>query len=690
MKKYLLVTLLFFSYTSWSQTRLSDKDLERMIANAEKMANSVMKDPRYKKAMEEEGQGDELQGFPKRNPELLASIPAKPLAKPALSSYVKNLYTAYKTKLPVAAVSHLQQVEVKTGGDPDKLAAAAISNWYNGGPKEAILMALSASVKNPDDKLLLNNLSAMLNMGGASQHAIPILRTLVSEYPENPMLLNNLGQAFAGVGELDTAMYYFRRCIEKSPHHPEANNTAGQIEAERGNSQKAQQHFENSLKGGFNLEAANGLNKINNGKPYPLSGFIKVPVDLPYFNEFKYKLPRQSQSVDDEVQVMQEHEDYYRFIQNQASVYHELARQENRAGEALLEKTLKASLKNPSAISRIASPLNKAAMRMMMEIGLGLEEELRPHKEKIRSMQEGIENIMAEYLRKQEAISQKYADLRAGIECGEGNGAGCAKIMALNKEQCAEAVALGNNTQQVIAAAVVDRQIKQLQVARWVFKRGAYWGYLAGMNKHMANAAFYEACADYLDDLKEIAGNDPYTLCGRCGEKEENPVSKTESDNAKGMDCPIDITIPFVIGKVTLNCEKFSLSAGEGVTFNYEKDFKTKQSTMSIGAGLQFQVGKALGIFSGEVGVSAEQSLYIVFDGDNNISDAGLALKVEGSLGVEAGIDTPNGIGKELLTQEILDKKVEMGYTLGINSGWTFNEGSIRSIAQSMGGIFKK
>ncbi len=94
------------------------------------------------------------------------------------------------------------------------------------------------------------------------------------------------------------------------------------------------------------------------------------------------------------------------------------------------------------------------------------------------------------------------------------------------------------------------------------------------------------------------------------------------------MEWPIDLSIPFVVSKIELNCEKFMFSGGEGVAFKYEKDFGSKQSTISIGAGLQFEAGKAFGIFSGEVSASAEQSFYIVFNGDNNISDAGQAMQI--------------------------------------------------------------
>lgn len=52
--------------------------------------------------------------------------------------------------------------------DPAKAVLAAIINWYNDAPHEAILMAMNAAVKKPEDVLLLNDPTALLSIGGAS------------------------------------------------------------------------------------------------------------------------------------------------------------------------------------------------------------------------------------------------------------------------------------------------------------------------------------------------------------------------------------------------------------------------------------------------------------------------------------------------------------------------------------------
>ena len=157
------------------------------------------------------------------------------------------------------------------------------------------------------------------------------------------------------------------------------------------------------------------------------------------------------------------------------------------------------------------------------------------------------------------------------------------------------------------------------------------------------------------------------------------------------MNCPIDIDIPFVVGRLALNCEQFSFSGGEGVIFKMSKDFSSGQSTMSISAGLQFEGSKEWGIFSGEVSAAATQSFYITWDKENNISDAGIAFNAEAGIKAGTKLVTPGNVGKDYLQefQKEIGHKAEFGYTMGINSGWTFNDGYLSGVVKSMGNIFK-
>ena len=67
---------------------------------------------------------------------------------------------------------------------------------------------------------------------------------------------------------------------------------------------------------------------------------------------------------------------------------------------------------------------------------------------------------------------------------------------------------------------------------------------------------------------------------------------------------------------------------------------------------------------------SAGETLFITFDGNNKFSDGGLKYDAKASGGVEANLGTT----KETFTLE------GVGYKVGINSGWDFNEGPFKGL----------
>lgn len=699
MKYFVMLAMVLLTGSTFAQEKMSEKELEELIQRAEQMAEKVQADPRMKKMLVEEEENEKKpKRFPAKNPALMAALPSKPMNNGSMSTYLQNLYTAYKTKVPIGAVQVAQKAGNFLGGSPDKMAMVGLAAWRNGAQYEGILLLLQAGISKPSDPLLLNNLSALLNLSGASIHAIPVLRTLLNRYPHNPMLLNNLGQAYAGVGEVDSAMQYFRRVFAKSPQHPEARNTAGQIEKQRGNKTEAIKHFQESLKGAHNEGALEGLNDLTNKNYYVKLPPLGSPISLPYFNEFKYKLPKQCSGPADAPYISQEHDDFVRFIEKVAGAYSNLAFAEKSEGEKQLQEDSKKmqqkvleylrSGKPMSTAPSLGSDINIAALRKLSDINMRMATiDLPEHTREMEKLDSIYKGLIRDYKNKLEKLADEYAQKRSKYDCGEGRGADCAAIEKLNKEECAKRVALGNASQTAISAAKVDWQMEQLRFMRWQFKSAAFYGYLSAFNKHMANAAFYEACTRYLSELKKLAYHPFVCAGGSCDNKIVQTKSKDENDDTEKMDCPIDINVPFIIGKIVLNCDKFEFSAGEGLIFTATKDFKTKQTTMSLGAGLQFEGSKEWGIFSADVSASATEAIYIVWDKDDKVTDVGLAVKAEASIKAEAKVELPGGIGKDQLPQKEIKIEGEFGYTLGVNSGWTFNDGSLSKIANTLGAM---
>ena len=247
----------------------------------------------------------------------IRSIPKKTFTAAEMPKYLNDLYLQLSKKLPADAVASANAIATKLGNQPSKLEAAALHAWQNGADEEAVLLITKGAAASGSDGLLLTNAGGILDMYGLSEKAIPVLRTVVSYGPNNVIALNNLGQAYTALGMQDSAMHYLSRCLSLSPQHPEANNTAGHIELKKGNKTRAQSYFENSLRGSFNLSAYTGLATIfkDDKRKLKIAHLIKPKVKKPeYFNQFKYKLPRQCYNVHESATVREEFDAYKKML----------------------------------------------------------------------------------------------------------------------------------------------------------------------------------------------------------------------------------------------------------------------------------------------------------------------------------------------------------------------------------------
>lgn len=108
--------------------------------------------------------------------------------------------------------------------------------------------------------------------------------------------------------------------------------------------------------------------------------------------------------------------------------------------------------------------------------------------------------------------------------------------------------------------------------------------------------------------------------------------------------CPFKIVVPLVVAKASFDCKGAEVEGGEGVIVGASYEFKTGNTTLSIGAGIETSVPF--------VSAGAKQQVYVTFDGNGNYSDAG----IKGEAGVEIG-----GYGPTVSSKA--------GYEIGINAG---------------------
>ena len=650
-KVFVSVIMLMLFHYSFAQP--TQAEIDKMMKQAQEMMKKYGNDTSLSKTIKNQPQGNN-QGatnnsayadpgdygnvdnwkFPAKNTALLSSLPKKTFTKEELISFLNEVYIQISKKLSPGISSSVQSIAAKYNNDGNKMGDAAVVGWYKNYREESLLLIIKAAAINPSNGLLINNCAAILNMAGIEHEAIPLLKYALQYYPDNGMLLNNLGQAYAGLGETDTAMYYLGSCLQSDPKNVEANNTAGQIEAAKGNKEKAISYFEQSIKKAYNKPAALKLKKIKPDTKF--APLVKPRIKIPeYFNEFKYKLPVQCTSTANAPVADAEHKAFRAMIEQQLKVYGaKIAELENKKMQEAMRGGVMRKVKKDDFI---AQPYHEFCSIMAGELLSDFKKDLSDINERVnKKYYAEIKLLESEYQAKHKALVDGSAE-------------------------CAAFNTLANQYLPKFAALTEDWQKKNILVHQQYFDQLVYWHYLSmhPVSDDNFRLQYYWFISQYLGTMGGICQTKIIMPC-----EYDAVTASSDSNQIKEVECPLDIEVPFVVGKIELNCEKFSFSAGEGVIFGYERNFKTKQSTLSVGIGVALELEAKAGPLKAGVSAEITETAFISFDGNNGFSDAGIKNEIKGSAGA-------TGIGK---TETII------GSSFGIHSGYNFEEGFLKGM----------
>lgn len=569
------------------------------------------------------------------------SLPKTIFSLAALNTYLIGLYDLLCRKLPADAVTSAKSIGARLNDNPAKLEAAALHAWQNGADEEAVLLITKgATVSN--DVLLLTNAGGILDMYGLSEKAIPVLRTVVSYSPKNIIALNNLGQAYTALGMQDSAMVSFSRCISLSPQHPEANNTAGFIELRKGNKSKAQTYFENSLRGSFTLSAYTGLKSILKEKTR-IAHLIKPKVKKPeYFNQFKYKLPRQCLSVSEAATVSEEFKVYKEMLGREARKYDLLRKEaENQMGKSWSEdfnkKTMEAVMEGKSYMK----PFQVLGSTLESETTLGYRDDMAD-----------LEKFNKEYREQYKLLEKEYNDAYE-------------QLMKSGSHDCAKENELKNKYLERFAQLNKEWQSRNMLIENKYIDDFLYWCYFSAFDEKDYRHRFYQYANTYLYNVNRLA---QIKILEPCEESEPQEIEQPPPGELKEFECPVRVQISFVVGKLTFNCEKFSFKAGELIVFKFEKQFTGKrQSTISIGGGAGVDLTEEIGPVKAGFEAGMDMSMYFTFDKAGNCTDAGMTYGASRGFGVDFSAGERIKIDRNLgyMGEEI-------GWRFGINSGVSF------------------
>jgi len=608
--------------------------------------------------------------LPKPDTLKINALPKKIFSLPELAIYIKSLHEQLGKNLPAAMVSNAKAIFNELGNDPLKLEGAAWFAFQNSKYAEAVLLITQAAITKPNDGLLLTNAGAILDMSGLSDKAIPILRTTVQNDPKNGIAINNLAQAYCALGMIDSAMIYLNTCVRLSPEHPEANNTAGQIELARGNKAKAKIYFENAIRGGFSASAYQGLRSIdkNNKDNYKIKKLISPKIKFPeYFNQYKYNLPRLCTNVNEARAVKAEQEAFIKMINSAENKFDAL----KKAMEASLANFTRQAY-NKQVLEKIN---NKQPVVRPFQVMAGIvaAETTNEYRDELMEVQkfntqnrEQLKDLYKQYESEYDALKKSFDKDDNDKCCGEGDVSCCT-----DPSYCIKVNALRNKYLALFVNVNTAWQNKNLAFQRKYIEDLLYWEPLAAASMDEAYVRYCNWVVMYLSAIAEIANTSILEPC-----KTEKAIAGNAKDSVlKTYDCDIEFHAEFGVGKLTLDCEKISIEGGEGLIGKIERNFTTRQTTLCIGVGVIASIGGGFAGIGASAGASIGMSAFLTIDKTGAVTDGGIINQASAGAGVnfEAG-------EKLGFTKKIAEQKVAFESRLGINSGWTFDEGPLKNV----------
>lgn len=712
MYKLLLIPVLLFNSLSFAQTGPTKAEVEKMQRDLQKQQkelqqqmDALMKDPEVRQAMERLSSGNaqftaasmpamppppplpsttpvRWGQLPVLNTQRLASMPKETLSAEALQAYLQDMSTRIDKSLPAAHKQSADAFIKEANGNALSISRGAVMAWYKNSPHLALALAVKSGVLAPADPEVLNTLGAILNLCGFEHRALPVLQYLNSQSPGNSTVLNNMGQSYLGLGDQKKAEEYLLMCVAQTPHHTEANKSLGMIYHAQGNMPKARECFENSLKGGYSETAFAGAGKTGKVNEPLIYEFISGRHGkTEYFNAYKYNLPPFCEKVSDAEALKKQQADFRYYLEKQTRLY-----------ESLLQEALPRQQQQTAAyyqkmtngkVQYRSSPMLMLGARMYRYYLLKDVETAKYHnewmagyikkKEQWQATRDArIKEIEAEYDKKWD---QYGVELAKRAE----NGAQVDEELIeketgpWKKEQC-KLIDEANNTYLVQLAERQKLYVAEvIRPAQEYVQNLIYWKQFCSVGGDYETTV-YNVILGYLGRVGFIA-QEAEIIFPECYEGEVNePDPKEEEAEAVKRDCPINVNLNVLIASMSLNCETFGISVNAGLSFSAEKNFITRETTLAIGAGLGTTKGGNIPLVGIEGKAGASGQFYIVFDGNNTPSDAGIKFS--------AGASVSTSVGAGPISTETGSMGAEAGYTLGLNSGWNFGASALGTTYQ--------
>lgn len=602
----------------------------------------------------------------------LAGLPAQ-VSGLSLKTFVDGMMKKMHSKLSTAQHELAREILTNSGNNSAYPGQYAIWFYQQGDIVLAAWIMGNVIVSDPHNDLSTNSFATILIESGAPAHAVPIMRGMVQRYPKNNLFLNNMGQAFAACGMKDSAMHYFIKCMRDEPKHPAANKMAAKISRQNGKKQDAVKYAKNAVEAGMDQECMDLLDELDpDGDHY--SGFVKKTGLPDYFNMYKIKKPRHQRLPEEYDIVQAERAAFREEIGRYKGEISKLYNDEQKLGQLQLNRDLKSFqdyvfAKGRTPGSMPITDLVKKAMKIYSNKYIQYELPAKVKKLKIE-----FDTTIAVETRNYEFavtnINREFAEKKKPYDCGEGNAAGCQILEQLTKRECVALNARHKVYLETLANAGDEFDKRLKQYAAEIFYHKSKWGYLVGVNEHLANANYYAAALEYLTTIEKMVGYTPTSP--HCIQLMKKLEKFTFGEIMRPI-CPINVSFDFGVIQADMNCKEAGITLDPGKAIpaldnwklQFKQDFVNKSTTYAVIRTIVSKsiqgpsgIGKMIRLNAGAA-VEITATAYITIDGKG------------GDYGVKSGAMASAWVEDPL---NVLDSKLqsEFGYeiSLGANSGF--------------------
>ncbi len=645
-KLFLLSIFFFFSISLNAQKKQTTEEkppTQKEINEMMKEAKEMMNDPEVQKAMKEAGINiPDMDAIQKAGKYAAQNAGKTPVVKPAkitaeakaaalklrlndtnLSDYLNKVLARVEQLLSKGRKDSLNKL-VSQLNNVEELSELGVMLYYQGAPSDAVWCLTKAAAKDEADRSTLNNLAAILNMIGAENISLPILRYLDGEHPENTTVLNNLGQALFGLGEIKESKKKLEECLRIYALHPQANITMCLIKESDG--EDPTENIQKSLEGAFTEEAWRMSQQRNIKFDYKKFKFQTRPDTYEYFNPMKYRPPAQCNSVWDAKEKYKQWEGW--------------KKETNKISKALsaqieLYQNEAATSFDKGRMNFFMPPMALKAQFMVNMYSKAFADAIQEAENYYQNQyQEKEKSIDRESEAKFKEIEEKYKD-----RFGEGK-------ENPFKEYCADINDYRSNYLEKMAALNDQFNSYYSNNIRTYATELMYWIQMYPGNQNANKVEFYRFALWTVNPFIMVS-----KLTPPC-EQSLGDESDWEELEVPEPDCPINFKLNLVVASIAGNCDKLGIELGVAdlLYIGYEKDFKSKNSTLSFGGGVQYEKYIPENIKSYIPSIGGKVGGFVEF-GKDGISDVGITT--------EAGVDVPF----------VTDRDIKFTGKLGISSG---------------------